>query len=291
MEILPSGSDEKKAIRKAIEKSNLAIFDEAHFIATDTIQSIYKAAKQCRHIFGLSGTDWRDDGADLLLESVCGKRIYNMPSSRLIELGYLVKPKITMLEVPAWSEPLPKNYPSVYSTYITNNKVRNGMIVDAVRKLIAMGRRPLILVRYLSHGKLIVDQLDDVKLYFVSGEVDGATRESVKQAFQEGELECLIASSVFDIGVDIPCLDGLILAGGGKSTVRALQRVGRVIRKSENKEDAVVVDFLDNARYLDKHSATRVAVYETEPNFKIKFPRGFDHESIQRPRKIKEKIK
>lgn len=289
-EIISIDSAQKTEIRKAIQNSNLAIYDEAHFIATDTIQSIFKAAKKCKYVFGMTGTNWRDDGADLLLESVCGKRIFNMPSSKLIEQGYLVPPKISMIAVPPWHEPLPKNYPSVYKNYITENDVRNGLVVQSARKLLEMGRRPLILVRYLSHGERIAAALEDVPLYFVNGDVDGETREEVKRDFQEGSLKCLIASSVFDIGVDIPCLDALILAGGGKSTVRTLQRIGRVIRRSEGKKDAIVVDFLDDARYLEKHSAARVAVYETEPSFRIKFPKGFDHEAIKRPKKIKEKI-
>jgi superfamily II DNA or RNA helicase len=281
---------DKAKIRKMIEQSNLSVFDEAHFLATDTLQSIFKAGKKCTYLFGLSGTDWRDDGADLLLESVCGERIYNMPSSKLIEQGFLVPPNIALLEVPPYHEPLPNNYPSVYSRYITKNDIRNGMIIDSARKLIEKGKKVLILVRYLSHGNELAKQLSDLPIYFVNGDVDGQTRISVRDDFEAGGLKCLIASSVFDIGVDIPTLDALILAGGGKSTVRTLQRIGRVIRMAKGKKNAIVVDFIDNARYLDKHSATRIAVYETESKFKLKFPKGFDHEHIKRP-KIKKKIK
>jgi superfamily II DNA or RNA helicase len=95
---------------------------------------------------------------------------------------------------------------------------------------------------------------------------------------------------VFDIGVDIPSLDALIMAGGGKSTVRVLQRIGRVIRPFPGKTDAMVMDFLDNARYLDKHSATRLAVYQAEPRFQIRLPQGFDRRRLKKVH-LKEKIK
>lgn len=289
-EVTEIGADQKQAIKTAIERTGLAIFDEAHFLATDTLQSIFKASKNCRYLFGLSGTDWRDDGADLLLESVCGPRIYNMPSSKLISLGYLVPPKIVLYEVPPMEEAQARNYMSVYSKYIVHNEIRNDLIVDTARKLMEKGRKVLILVRYLSHGRELASKLSDIPLYFVNGEVDGTTREEVKSAFEGGELKCLVASSVFDIGVDLPTLDALILAGGGKSTVRTLQRIGRVIRLSEGKTDAFVVDFIDNARYLDKHSATRITVYETEPAFKIKFPKDFDQTSIKRIKKINDRL-
>lgn len=289
-EVTEIGAKEKMAIKTAVERTNLAVFDEAHFLATDTLQSIFKAGKNCRYLFGLSGTDWRDDGADLLLESVCGSRIYNMPSSNLIRLGFLVPPKIVLYETPPLEEASSKNYASVYSKYVVHNPVRNGMVVDTARMLINKGRKVLILVRYLNHGRELASMLSDIPLYFVNGEVDGVTREEVKRSFEGGDLKCLIASSVFDIGVDLPSLDALILAGGGKSTVRTLQRIGRVIRACENKADAYVVDFIDNARYLDKHSAARITVYETEPAFMIKFPKDFDQTSIKRIKKINERL-
>ena len=59
------------------------------------------------------------------------------------------------------------------------------------------------------------------------------------------------------------------MAGSGKSTGRALQRIGRVIRKADGKDKAIVVEFMDNAKYLKSHSETRKSVYETEPEFLI----------------------
>ena len=277
----------KQQIKIAVENSNVAIYDECHFLATDTLQSIYKASKKCGFHFGMSGTPWRDDGADLLLESICGKVIYNLPSSKLIENKYLVKPKIVLLESPHMD--LPKNYQTVYNRYITNNEDRNFLIKDVTEKLVKKGRKVLILVRYLAHGNTIAESLN-LPLYFVNGSIDGETRQQVKKDFEEGKLKVLIASSVFDIGVDIPSLDALVLAGGGKSSVRALQRIGRVIRTNPGKKNAIVVDFIDNARYLLDHSATRIAVYRTEPDFLLSFPKNFDESKLKNPRKIIKKI-
>lgn len=290
-EVLIVDSEQKKLIKKTIESSNLAIFDEAHFLATNTIQSIFKASKKCRYLFGLSGTDWRDDGADLLLESICGRRIFNLPASKLIKEKFLVPPKITLLEVPPYKDKLSNNYNSIYSKYVVENEVRNKMVEDSARVLLKKGRKVLILVKHIKHGKELAERLKDIPLFFVNGEIDGPTREEVKQQFADGELKCLIASSVFDIGVDIPSLDALILACGGKSSVRALQRIGRVIRLFHGKNDALVVDFIDNAKHLDKHSSTRIAIYQTEPSFKLKFPKNFNRDQLQKPAKLTKKIK
>lgn len=280
----------KKEIRAAVQNAKVAVFDEAHFIACDTVQSIFKASKQCRYMFGMTGTDWRDDGADLLLESVCGPRIFNMPASRLIDEGWLVPPKIAFVEVPPPAQKLPKNWRTVYSRYVTHNQVRNQAIVDGARTLVGMGRKVLILIRYLPHGKKLVDMMPDLSVFFVNGKLDSRTRAAAKERFEAGEIQCLVASSVFDIGVDIPSLDALIMAGGGKSTVRVLQRIGRVIRPFPGKTDAMVMEFLDNARYLDQHSATRLAVYQSEPRFQVRLPPGFDRRRLKKVH-LKEKIK
>lgn len=289
-EICEIGSQQKKEIKNMIENSNVAIYDEAHFLATDTLQSIYKAGKNCRYLFGLSGTDWRDDGADLLLESVCGPRIFNLTASDLIEKQFLVPANIVVFDVPTKATKSNKNYNSIYSEYIINNDIRNGMIVDSAKNLLNKGRKVLILVRYLSHGNIISNMLGNIQHYFVNGEIDAEERKRVKQEFEEGRFNCLIASTIYDIGIDIPVLDSLILAGSGKSSVRALQRIGRVIRGFAGKKDAIVVDFFDNAKFLDKHSAIRISVYETEPRFKIKLPKNFDQSKIKRSRKIIQKV-
>lgn len=79
-----------------------------------------------------------------------------------------------------------------------------------------------------------------------------------------------IASSIFDEGIDVKPLDALILAGGGKSQTRALQRIGRVIRPFDSKKDAVVVDFFDDMKYMRNHSKKRIKMYGTEKRFNIK---------------------
>ena len=86
---------------------------------------------------------------------------------------------------------------------------------------------------------------------------------------KEGKHRCVIASSIFDEGVDVRPLSALILAGAGKSQTRALQRIGRVIRAYEGKKDAIVIDFFDDSKYLRKHSQARRKIYRTEPKFEI----------------------
>ena len=83
------------------------------------------------------------------------------------------------------------------------------------------------------------------------------------------KIDLILASNIFDIGVNIREADGLIITGGGKSRLRSLQRVGRVIRSYPGKTRAAVVDFVDNAKYLKNHSEIRYQTYLSEPGFKV----------------------
>ena len=86
---------------------------------------------------------------------------------------------------------------------------------------------------------------------------------------RKGEPQITIASVIFDEGIDVRPLDTLILAGGGKSPTRALQRIGRILRPYEGKKDAIAVDFMDNCKYMQSHSKRRLSIYKTEEEFKI----------------------
>ena len=80
----------------------------------------------------------------------------------------------------------------------------------------------------------------------------------------------MIGSTIADEGLDVPALDTLILAGGGRSSTRAFQRIGRVLRLYKGKTRATVFDFDDKTnRMLQNHSKARMKYYRTEPRWNV----------------------
>jgi superfamily II DNA or RNA helicase len=264
---------DKAKIAKAIQTSELILYDECQMLSCETMQAINKAAKAARKKLGFSGTPFRDDGCDLLLEGIVGRNIIDIPASELIAKGFLVKPTIQFVTIPELPD-LGTNYQTIYKKYIVENEVRNQRIVELALKLKEHGRKTLILVKNLKHGQTLLDLLEpSMTAYFVRGELDSDERNSIRNDFIKGKIDLIIASSVFDQGIDLCNLDALILAGAGKSPGRALQRIGRVIRPFKGKTDALVVDFLDQAKYLDRHSQKRLQTYQTEDGFEIRLPK------------------
>jgi len=277
----------KSKIAKAIRSAQMNLFDECHMTACKTIKDISSESKAARYVFGFSGTPWRDDGRDLEIEAVCGQTIVEVTASELIKKGWLVKPTIHLVEVPEYSGQATK-YPTIYKEYIAENEERNDLVIKATKKLVNSGKKTLILVKNIKHGELLLSMLpDDFVSYFVKGNVDSDTRNWVRQEFIDGGIDVIIATIIFDQGLDLPPLDSLVLAGGGKSSGRNLQRLGRILRKYPGKKDAIAIDFIDNAKYLLKHTAARINTYRREPAFEIKLPRKMKDAQKQIKKKAK----
>lgn len=277
--IIDSSDDSEKLdpqkyedIKKCLVDAKVHICDECHLGASATFGALSQAIRP-EHIYGMSGTPWRDDGADLMIEAILGKYIVNIKASTLIDQGYLVPPIIKFIPVEPLKYKVTKQYQTIYKEYIVENDIRNELVVKATQKLVEQGFQTLVLFKKIDHGKVLFEKISKIMpCILLSGKDDIKTRESAKSELEAGRINCIIASQIFDIGVDLPSLSGLVIAGSGKSSVRALQRIGRVIRKHPNKKYAAIIDFVDQADFLLAHSKTRRKIYESEERFKVIWP-------------------
>ncbi len=260
---------QKEKIIKLLKQTKVHIFDECHVVTCDTIQSIHKNIDP-EHIYGFSGTPYRDDNTDLLINGILGEQIVDVSASELIEKKILAQPIIKFIAVPHMSMPLAQ-YQTVYKSYITENDIRNIIIIDQTKELLDKKYTPLILFKHIKHGQLLFDMMTDagIKCEMLYGNDSIKRRTEVKEMLVAGEIQAILASTIFDLGVDIPMLNALVLCGGGKSSIRALQRIGRVIRYFPGKKFAAIVDFYDQIKFLKKHSVIRSEIYSSEKGFRV----------------------
>lgn len=265
---------EKKALVKdLIDNTRVLIWDEVHRIACSMAIAVAEAVKNAEYRIGLSASPWRDDGADMEIESAMGSKIYVLSATDLIDMGFLVRPIIRMDYIPSQALHMPYKvpYPQLYRADIVNNNIRNDKIIKYYKDFTSMGIPTLILVKDIKHGNLLKERITEEfdPIDFLSGRNASKKRNDTIQELRDGERIGLIASVIADEGLDIKRLGAVILAGGGKSSTRALQRVGRAIRPFEGKDKAFVVDFVDQHPILRRHSNMRMAMYRTEPGFVI----------------------
>ena len=197
-------SDKYGNIRQLLKSAKVHIFDECHVASCDTIQAIGRDIRP-EHVYGMSASPWRDDNSDLLIEGTLGKKIVDISASYLIERGYLVQPIIKFKKVPKYHETLPKNYSTIYKQYIVENEVRNNMVLGNAEHLVNLGYQTLVLYQTIAHGKILHDLISEkTPCLLLSGKDKSKVRNEAKEQIESGEIKCIIASKIFDIGVDLP---------------------------------------------------------------------------------------
>ncbi len=263
--------DQRQAVKEMLTKVNVLVVDECHHANCKTIQTLARACKNAHYRYGASAT-LREDGADLAIYGALGQILYRISASELIEKGWLVPPTIYVYKMPEIVKAADSglDWHEVYKKRIVNNDERNQLIAKAALQLFEKGKKVLILVREIGHGDEIYSLLEnsDAFIRFIQGR--DRDREEVLEQFRSNQLDILIATSLADEGLDLPILDAVILAGGGKSAIKAFQRIGRALRPYENKDEAIIVDFMDSGKWVKGHSLKRISYYKREPKFTVK---------------------
>jgi len=272
-DIVQKSYQRNKDITKFIQSVECVLIDECHHLRADSYIAVMKACKTAFYRGGLSATPCNEDGRDIILQAYAGRIIGKITASYLIRHKFLTPPKIYYLcgTKNKQYKFRRKTYRSIYKTYIVNSNFRNTLIVDCVRRLRELNKTVLITVTMKNHGKKLLKLLSDEKIdaEFIFSGVHKLKRKEHIERVRQRTLGVIIGTSLADEGLNIPSLDSLILAGGGKSPTRMIQRIGRTLRKADGKDYSIVIDFKDNVRYLTGHYKKRRAICEQEDAFEI----------------------
>lgn len=268
-----AGTRDFAALQKAF---GILIVDEFHHL-TGAGESWRDAALaiEAQWRIGLSATvglDTDSDGADLWLEALTGPIVYSVTISDLIDRGYLVRPTIHFKRYDA---PVQKGKwsPAAYGQHVVDCAPRNDRIVSEAIRLAASGHRVLIDVSQVKHGKILARLLRGLvptkSVAMLIGQTKDADRVSTTQAFRKGDVRILIAT-IMGEGVDVPEIDVVINAEGGRGEVSTIQRL-RNLTLCEGKTNAIVIDFVDDHhRQLREWTIARLRIYKGERAFRIK---------------------
>jgi len=168
-----------------------------------------------------------------------------------------------MYEVPN-TPGVPNSWPECYEMGIVIHRERNAKIIECIRD----AKKPvLVFVQRIGHGELLADMAKDAGMTvpFLCGNDPSSVRMRTIKQLQTGKADSVIANVIWDEGVNIPAIRTLVLAGGGKSQIKTLQRLGRGLRLDEGKDTVEVIDFFDRStRWLRQHSAAREKVWKSQ---------------------------
>ena len=266
---------------KYFEQFGCVIGDEAHLFKAKSLTTILTKLHLCPYRFGLTGTLDGMQTHRLVLEGLFGTLNKVVSTKELIDKKTLsdFKIKAIVLTYPEVDCKLVKdmNYQDEMD-YIVSHTGRNEFIRDLTLKLKS---NTLVLFQYVEkHGKILHDMISgetDRKVFFVYGGTDTQTREDIR-AITEKEKDAIIVASygTFSTGINIRNLHNIVFASPSKSRVRALQSIGRGLRRSDSKVSATLFDLADDFTYKSKRNFTighfleRINIYNEEQfNYEI----------------------
>jgi len=251
-----------------MQNAELVFFDEAHLMAADLNkgnQFISLSRKMPNAFFriGLTATPFlRDAYSNWLLESEAGPLTYEISNDELIKRGYLTKPKVEVHVVTG--KQVTGDWKVQYNKGVVDHHPRSKKIVELLK---SSPKPALVMVQRTEHLRNVekLAQAAGVVVRCVEGATILKNRRAYVAALQDGTIDAILCTTVFDEGIDVPELKTVILAGGGKSPVKARQRVGRGLRLHDSKSEVLIIDFMDeHGKYLHRHSKERLRVWRSE---------------------------
>lgn len=108
------------------------------------------------------------------------------------------------------------------------------------------------------HGLIFVSKVEEAKLLAreltfrginsvaLTGDSTDEYREQCIKELENGKINYIISVDIFNEGIDIPCVNQVIMLRPTNSATVYIQQLGRGLRKYKNKEYVVVIDFIGN---------------------------------------------
>ena len=267
-----------------LTECKMIIFDEAHFVATETFKSICLegVAEHYPYRFFLSATQTRTDGSELLLRGVTGPVVYRKSFKELAGT-FLKTVNVKFFNVPVGSPPQNDPKRETRNQIYNNPHVAKLAATLAEKAWLAAGRQTVILIEEYEQFVLLKNYLGAVPYGFAHGTVSALAKETlpeqywkcdvdaiVKQ-FNDGSLPILIGTTAVATGVDIRPTGCLIYLQGGISEIKVKQGVGRGTRPVAH-PDLWVVDFnVQGSPTMERHARARAEVYSTLTDSEIRF--------------------
>ena len=270
-----------KMPKEYFKQFDVVVGDEAHLFKAKSLTSILTKLDNCKYRFGFTGTLDGTQTHKLVLEGLFGPVRQVTTTAELIEQKHLTQFEVKAI-VLKHNEQICKQLKGVdYQAevdYLVRSDSRNRFIKNLT---LSLEGNTLLLFQFVDkHGKVLYDIISketDRSVYYVHGGVDGEDREEIRRILEQKQDAIVIASSgTFSTGVNIPSLRNIIFGSPSKSKIRTLQSIGRVLRKSDGKDGAILYDIADDLTWKQKknytiqHFVERIKIYNEEQfNYKI----------------------
>lgn len=237
------------SVKPFVQDYGMVIVDECHHVSSVTFENVLKDIK-AQIVYGLTATPIRKDGHQPIIFMQCGPIRFSADAKSQIAKQsfdrYLI-PRFTLYRSISEDK---KSITSMYQS-LSEDEVRNNLIVDDVCKVVNAGRTPLILTNRTSHVSVLAEKLSSKFSNVVTLTGTGTTKEKREalqrlQATPSNEQLVIVATGKYvGEGFDYPRLDTLFLALPISWKGLVAQYAGRLHRENDGKKDVRIYDYID----------------------------------------------
>jgi len=237
----------------------LVIFDECHHMAADTFFSIAAGLSATGRMFGLTATDFRSDGKDVMIQAGVGEVLIKRDIIWGIENNWLAYPSIIMRTVETTGREYSDDKIKNYKAHVLNSSEMNERIIQDIKKCLDAKKSVLCLVNEKEHGRILADALG---LPLAVG--DDKNSKLYVQQLNAGSVPGLIGTgSLIGEGCDTKNVDVLVLANFVASKGPLWQNLGRGLRRQGTKTQVLVLDYKPaGSKMLTRHAEQRLKFYK-----------------------------
>lgn len=237
----------------------VVIFDETHHTPATTFFSISSGLAETGKVFGLTATDFRSDGKDVMITAGCGTVLVRRDIKWGVENKWLAEPYFIVREVATTGRDIKDDKGRAYKEHILNSTIMKKQIREDAQKMMTAGKSVLILVDEVAHGKELSSELG---IPFATG-LDKKSQDYIDD-LNKGTVPGLIGTdSKISEGVDTKNVDCLIMANFAASRGPVTQAIGRGLRKQGTKTKCLILDYKPlGSGMLSRHTDNRIKYYK-----------------------------
>lgn len=233
-----------------VREYGLVIVDECHHVSAASFEQVLRAVP-ARYVYGLTATPARADGHGPIITMQCGPIRYEVSAKAQAErqgFARVVVPRFTRFALPLTAEKV--TYGKICDVLIQDT-LRNDLIVQDARDLLAQGRTPLLLTERLDHAKILADALRPhcPQVFLLSGRGTAKEKRALLDALAAvpaGEPLAVVAIGKYaGEGFDLPRLDALLLTMPVVWKGTLTQYTGRLHRAAPGKREVLLYDYVD----------------------------------------------
>ena len=240
---------DENGVKPFVQDYGMVIVDECHHVSSITFEHVLKSIK-AHTVYGLTATPIRKDGQQPIIFMQCGPIRFSADAK-----SQIAKQSFDRYLIPRFTSyrSITEDKLTITAMYqsLSEDTVRNDLIVKDICKVVDSGRTPIILTNRTSHVTLLAEKLKNTIPNVITLTGSGTTKDKRDallrlQAISPSEPLVIVATGKYvGEGFDYPRLDTLFLALPISWKGLVAQYAGRLHRENEGKKDVRIYDYID----------------------------------------------